>query len=542
MTKKTEKKAKNNEDVREFIDAVKRITASINEGRGKTLALARYKDMPKLEKPDDYHEKCKLIQGYYKKDDLFGRLVDSVTEFAANGHDWEVPIDQRGDMKKGGEKKLLEAERQEAVWRSWDRVINKDINLMPGTGTIDDWIMTKAQLTGMCALTWKYGMVKTNKADDRHRAYKMPRIMVNWPSESVLLVRPDNWEVPEKLYLKEPGTDDKTVTESTDIEEANTADPNPDLSDYREQKSIGDRDETYGSFVIKYKWSPADVTIIDGEGEFDTYKGLYPDPPYEKLLPWLMMREAMCSSDLAILDGLINLLLVWWIGSEKYDPMAKTLAVDGTVERESDFDLAKQLLENQDVKKVMELFLPHYIKPEFITPPTETMTDAEKYIQATKEMLQFFGIFEEDRTFFEQIIKSFRAKILVPFWSLLTQDIVDRNEKKLSEPPNRRYHPLPFNSDKTIVAVQQSHERGEVSTETLHRVIGIDPTVERARVLKEFLRKDREVYNEMVPIQFSQDVVKDGETTTKETSKKTGRKPGKKDENQRKSRDDPKKT
>ena len=36
----------------------------------ESLALAKYKDMPKLNKPDDYHEKIEILEGYYAKDPL----------------------------------------------------------------------------------------------------------------------------------------------------------------------------------------------------------------------------------------------------------------------------------------------------------------------------------------------------------------------------------------------------------------------------------------------------------------------------------------
>lgn len=525
------------EDVKKIIEAAKRINQGLKLARepGDRLALARYKDMPKLEKPDDYHEKCKIIQGYYKKDDLFKRLVDTTTAYAANGHDWEVPIDRQGlaDLKKGGDKKLIEAERQEDIWREWDKILNIDSNMLPGTGRVDKWIMKKAQLTGMSALTWKYGTLSIG--DGRYREVKIPRIIVDWPIESVLLVRAANWEEPERLYVKKPDDDDDTVTEQTEIPEAETTETEPNLKNYRKQMSIADKDPNYGSFVIKYNWSPGDVTIVDGAGEFDLYRGLYPDPPYEACIPWLMMREAMCSSDLAILDGLINLLLVWWIGNEKYEPKAAELATDGTtVIRESDFEIAKALLEDQDVKGVLEVYLPHWLRPEFIFPPTETLTAEGKYVQATRELLQFFGVFEEDKTFFEQTIHDWRNEILIPFWSVLTNDTVRRNPKALTKNPNRRYNPLPFQDDKTIEGILKSHERGEISTETLHRFLGVDPNVERARVQKEWLRKDREVYDEMVAILFSQSVVKGNEKEIKKTTKKTGRPAGKKDEKQRK--------
>lgn len=511
------------------------------------VALARYRDMPKLGKPGDYHEKIKIIQGYYHKDPLFGSLVDMVTSYAADGHEWEVPMRNQSasilqkmvSKLKGGFQ--LDSEKDEQVWREWDSELNTEINnVLPGTGEVDSWIMKKLQLTGMCALTWKYGTIKPG--DGRNRDYTMPVIMVNWPSESVRLERPDRWDKPESFLLKLPDEPDANRGEQNAVLEAETGDVKIDGKKYRRQMSVADHDPEFGSFVIKYNWSPGEVSIVDGEGEVEIHRGLYPDPPYERLIPALMLRESLFSSDLAILDGLINMIMMWVIGTEKYDPKAQQKNKDGTVIRESDVTIVKDMLKNQDVKQVLEVFLPYWVELKWSAPPTDTLMDAKKYIQATIEILQCFGIFDEDRSFFKQLILNYRNKALIPYWRVVTTDVVERNNGNLGAPPNRRYAPLPFDREEIIDSINKSHERGELSTETLHRFLGINPAVERGRLQKEYLSGDRDIYNEMVPIQFSQDVVKPGGKVTKETTKKTGRPSGEKDKSDRKERSDAKKT
>ena len=91
-------------------------------------------------------------------------------------------------------------------------------------------------------------------------------------------------------------------------------------------------------------------------------------------------------------------------------------------------------------------------------------------------------------------------------------------------------------------ALKKSHEQGELSTETYHRFIGVDPTIERARIRKEVAREDRPINDEAVPTRFKQDVVKDTEEgkekTTKTTSENVGRAKGENDKTPRKPRKD----
>jgi len=504
------------------------------------VALAQYKDMPKLKKPDDYHEKIKLLQGYYFKDPLFGSLIDMNIHFATDGHDWEV-ISRKDErlsldkLKSAEVKQKTDSEREEEVWRAWDRKLNGPlVNVYRGSEFVDDWIMWNTQITGMCALTWKYGNVSVSD-DQRTRDYKMPVIMVDWPSQSVLLRKGKSWEDPEEFYTKKPDDNtNKTRKEKDSIPGAEIESPDVSLKNYIFHDPIGRPGSEYGSFVIRYKWSPGSVSMQDKTGEFSTHLGLYPNPPHESCIPWLMMRESLWSSDLQILDGIINFILAWFIGSKEYQLKPKRTDKSGTVVYDGDFAQAKKLLEEYGAKKVLEMFLPHWVKPEVIVPPTDTLLNAEKYIQATIELLSAFGILPSGKSEvgtlgIEQKILYYRNKVLLPFWDMLCEDIVSRNPGALTTIPNRRYNPLPFSRETIMVGVQKAHEQGELSTETYFRFMGIDPTVERARVKKEFARGDRGLYDEMVPTRFKQDVVKGDETETKKNSQAPGRPEGTKD-------------
>ncbi len=518
--------------------------------RGKPddfLALAKYKEMPKLTKPTDYHEKIEIIQGYYLKDPLFSMLVDQTIKFAVDGHDWELisPDDEKltiGELMDSFKNNKVRSEKEENIWRKWDRKLNIELgNVLPGTGIVDEWIAKKTWLTGMCALTWKYGTIPSG--DDRSYDYKMPTIMVNWPSESVRLQKGINWADPEEFWRKIPETDkQKKLTEKNDIPKADTSETADLKKQYEKMSSMSDGKDI-ASFVVKMNWSPGDVAIEDKSSDFDLCRGLYPNPPFEDCIPWLMIREALCSSDLQILDGLINIILLWRMGDKEYNngelrPARKDKS--GTTIK-GDFDYAKLLLETYGAKKVMDMYLPWWITPEFIAPPTETLLNKDKYLQATFQMLAKFGIIlsaegnvsDFNTLFYEQNIKHFRNKILLPFWDMLCGNIVERNTGRLTTIPNRRYNPLPFSRDKIIESIQKGHEQGEVSTETYLRMIDIDPNVERARVRREVGRGDRDIYDKAVPTRFKQDVVKGGEKTTLTTSEGVGRPKGKKDSEKR---------
>lgn len=502
------------------------------------LALAKYKDMPQLTKPTDYHEKVQLIRGYKKKDPIFGQLMGMMKNFIADGHDWEVTSKSAENVSvkdRPNTKKKSASEKEEEIWRNWDIKLNLPLsNILPGTDQVDDWIIDDLLTGGMCGLTWKYGKVGFTE-DNRFRNYEMPIIMVNHPQESIYLRRGTEWYDPEEFYTKRPVSNtqqDIKRTEHDAIPTADTSQGTISKTDYMFHPKIGSSGD-FGSFVLKVNWSPGGVTIVDGNGTFTSYLGLYPDPPYEYCIPWLLAREALLASDIQILDGLINYILAWIIGDESNPPFAERKKADGTV-IPSDFATIKKVLTDQKARKILETFLPHWVKPEFITPPSDTLLSAEKYLQATVNLLVGFGIFAFDgvdlgTTVLEQNINSYRNKVLVPFWDMVGWDIVSRNKDSLTSSPNRRYNPLPFKrSDTLVTAIQKSHEQGEVSTETVLRVFGLDPDVERTRVVKEFIRGDREVYDAQVPVQFSQTVAKDT-TGTKQAKTVDAKKVGTKE-------------
>lgn len=511
--------------------------------KGFAVDLANYKAMPKLNKPKDYHDKIQLLQSYYRKDNLFKSLVDSWIRHAIDGHDWEVisSKDERltvEQLRSSFKDKKSDSEKEEDVWKLWDRELNLALNnVLPGTGRIDEWLLRRVLQTGMCALSWEYG--KVDFEDGRFTSMEVPTIMVDWPSESVRLERSEKWNSPERTWIKKSTKKpNENRIDQGELPKTDLTTEDIDKSTHEFMPSIADRKQT-ATFVVKMNWSPGEVTVRDGDGATTLFEGLYPNPPFESLIPWLMMREALSTSDLQILDGLINVVLAWIIGNEKQDIKASRKEANGTV-IEGDFEKVKKMLEEFGAQKIEEIFLPWWVELKFISPPAETLTNVEKYVQATMELLNAFGIFfsekgaqtDFDLINFEQAINHIRNTILIPFWRMVTGEVVRRN-KNLTTVPNRRYNPLPFSREAVITSIEAMHKSGEISTETMNRVLGIDPTIERARVRKEVGRQDRKVYDEAVPTVFKQDVVKGAGQTSKTSSVPPGRPKNAKDSKKR---------
>jgi len=525
------------DDVKDIISAFESILPTFNKER-EILALARYQEMPKFKKPAGILEKINILRGYHKKDPLFGQLIDSLCNYAVLGPDWEH-VDEEAEMEiiKGKEKEE-KVDYIEKIWRAWDERLNLKVGgLFPGTEEIDKWIMRDLALTGMSVLEWKWSTVKLF-SDSRYKPYQLPVVMVNYPVESVRLERRGNsWlDYEERIYIKK--REQKKGTQA--VPEADKDSAEVSKNEYRRLERMW-AGGTTGSFCLKFGWSPGAVKVTDESQSVDTGLSLYASPPFENCIPWLMQREALCSSDVRLLDGVINYILGWKIGDKDLPMKPQQKNKDGTIKRKGDFQKMKELIEQYGAQKVLEIFLPWFIEPKFYTPPTDTLLSRDKYIEATAEILYRFGILSPanpekqmetfDSVGFEGIIEDFR-RYNAQFWNLLSKEIAERNN--LESSPRRKYSPLPFTRKELLSSIQKSHQSGEISTETMNRLLGVDPRVERSRIFKEVLRGDRKVYEKAVPVQFSQTVAKDGEKKTENTSKTPHRPEGVEEEEERK--------
>lgn len=496
-----------------------------------SLALAKYKEMPKFTKPNSYEEKLKYLRGYYEKDPLFGYLVDAVASHAVSQPDWEyVPTGLNDEFIEAQDGMSKSADIEE-LWRNWDKKLNFGIgNFLPSSSNVDKWIVKDLLLGGMCTLEWKWENMPLFE-DGRKRNYMFPTVMINHPIESVKLrMDGDDWlNYREEILIKIP-TQEVTGAEGSQVPTASKRTTDAAKADYRTLVPMlknGKIGKT-GSFCLKINWSPGSVVILDGASSVTLEGGLYPAPPFENLIPWLLQREALCSSDVTLLDGLINYMLVWVIGDRDLKTPLRPEKKDsaGAIIQKSDFTVLREMLEEYGAKKVMEVFLPWFIRPEFHTPPTDTIMSREKYTEATAELLYRFGIMSlasdklapMDAPGLETIIMQFRDPI-ESFWNMLSTVVGEHNK---IQAPQRRYGLLPFSRDKILEAVLKQHGSGEVSTETVNRLIGLDPILERARVIKEVARKDREVYNKAVPVQFSQTVARGSKANLKAINQAAG--------------------
>lgn len=531
-------------DEQNIIDMLNSLSFVRNKNRKeeKLVALAKYKEMPRLNKPNDYHEKVEMLRGYRAKDPLFSALMSMVSHYAVKDHDWEYIYDDYSMSEQSdsqNEKVAKDAENIEKMWYLWDKKLNRDMpNFIPGTGFVDKWLIDDLAISGMSTVAWKWGEIG-------EKNMKFPTMMINFPVESVRLQREgQTWdEYRETIKVKKPATGNDVKKEGDIVPEAATksAAKGDELKeDYTDLPLISS--PTGGSFCLKHKWSPGGVVVIDKSQGVDLGLGLYPAPPFESCIPWLLLRESLISSDMVILDGLINYILFWKIGDKDMPPWFNKPGkkdATGKVIEESDFTQIKKLLEQYGAQKVMEVFLPWFVNVEFISPPTDTIVSKEKYAQSTAALLYNFGILSAsgetglddfNPVGIEGVIGEFRDTIC-GFWDRLSDEIAVRNE--LVGYPSRRYAPLPFSRETVIEGILKGHEAGEISTETVNRNLGVDPEVEKFRVLKEVKSKFREIYNENVPVRFSQKTVNPDGTETQKTTETPGRPKGTKDKEKR---------
>ena len=500
--------------------------------------------------PHGYHAQCKKAWEMYETDRLFRYLIDRCEDFANNGFEWEIPIEQKINfiewLKKKISKSVSKEEKEKKVWDHWAATLNKKVaNIMPGIDEVNKWIVKHLFLGAMAPLEWEWGRITVDDVD-----YEFPVRMVIHNPLSIALDRSKDAFTDEKMYLKLSQGSNQILElhKETPIGMGTIISRNP--KDWHQIILMGQENKPkLEGFAIKYKWSPADNTALIYGRNVHVGQGLYPTPPFTGLYEILVMRRALTAADLAILDGIINFILDWEIGDNTKlqvapgkeimpnQPRPAKYNSAGQKIEKSTIEMAKEIITSDTRGNVMQLFHPYYIKLNIKIPDTAVLLNTAKYVQSTVEVYQSFGILlspaDKRMDFsginvqnFEELLENIRLKHIKRFWEALASEIVDRNKNKLSAIPNMTFKPLNTKTEAFRESLLNLMKIGKISTRSLHQGYGLDNRVETQAIAREIASGEKALTDRQVPVSYVQakvppttsdinaeedDVVEDGE-------------------------------
>lgn len=480
--------------------------------------------------PLGYHSQVKKSWEMYETDRLFRYLIDRCEDFAANGFEWEIPVEQKMNWLEWLKLKLsnepTKEETEHKVWNYFAANINKNVaNVIPGIDEINKWIVKHFLLGCMAPLQWEWGLIKVDDVE-----YEVPIRMTIHNPMSIALDRKKGTFIEEEMWLKVALSKDEKISESQKETPIGLGSFISKDQSWRRIPLMGSDQDSEG-FALKYKWTPGDNTALVYGRNVHVGQGLYPTPPFASLFDTLVMRRALVAADLAILDGVINFILDWEIGDNtilkdrsgreampnqprpaKYDSSGKQI-------EKSTIEMAKEIITSDTRGNVMQLFHPYYYKLSIKMPDTAVLLNATKYIQSTVEVYEAFGILmspaDKRMDFsgintqnFEQMLENMRLFHIRRFWEALASEIIERNKDKLSVVPNMIFKPLNTKTEAFLTGLLNLINRGKISWETLLQGYGLDKKVEAQRIAKELKSGEKALADAQVPVSFVQAKVK----------------------------------
>lgn len=478
--------------------------------------------------PHGYHEQCKKSWEMYETDRLFRYLIDRCEDFAANGFEWEIPIEKKINYWELFKKKIFKIpskeDKERRVWDKWAATLNKKVaNVMPGIDEVNKWIIKHLLLGAMAPLEWEWGRITVDDVD-----YEMPIRMTIHNPLSIALDRPKDSFANEEMYLKLSLGSKKIIETNKETPIGLGTIIARNANDWHKIILMGQESKPkLEGFAIKYKWSPADNTALVYGRNVHVGQGLYPTPPFTGLYEVLIMRRALTAADLAILDGIINFILDWEIGDNtkiQTSPGRETLPNQprpakydsgGTKIEKSSIEMAKEIITSDTRGNVMQLFHPYYFKLSIKTPDTAVLLNTAKYIQSTVEVYQGFGILlspaDKRMDFtginvqnFEEMLENLRLKHIQRFWEALASEIVERNKDKLTAVPNMIFKPLNTKTEAFRQSLLNLIKIGKISTRSLLQAYGLDDRVELHRILQEIVSGEKDMTDRQVPVSYVQ--------------------------------------
>lgn len=494
--------------------------------------------------PRTYQQRVSRMWGAYATDPLFQFLIDRAVDFAANGFRWEVPAETEGQPwteRLKDRRALGRTEREEDFWAAWSAKVNERVpGVISGLHEIARWCARHLLLGGMFVPAWEIGEMAFGK-----QKFLVPTKITCYSPAQIALQRKRQLFAEERMFLRLPaGMKPMPLREGEQVE----ATPHVVFGDkvnnrdYQELPYIGMKFPVVAkdteAMWIKFNWSPGDLVTIQQARHFMTGAGgLYPYPPFFSLLPQFVMRQKLIAADLAILDGIINYVLLWRCGDKDHPPKPPLRDSSGKVVEKGTIAQMQELIQAGRSGQAIELFLPYYVDLVIKMPDTSVLVNETKYVQSTLEILNRFGILfartsagSKERmeriniTNFEEFLRGLRLH-MASFFQVLAAHIVRINEKKLAAVPNWTPSPLNTKNDAFISQLVALGKLGKLSLQSLLQFHGLDPAVEIPRIAQELSLDVDDLTNANVPVSYVQrtGVPGKGTTTSIPPTRQTGR-------------------
>lgn len=469
----------------------------------------------KLTIPEGFRQRVARMWLMYDYDSAFKYLVDRLMHYGANG--MTIFTEKPNELK---------------FWDEWKIRLNEGIpTIIPGLEEVVKWNMKHMALGGASFNNWQWGEMTIGK-----RTYEVP---VKWTlhnQQSIIITRQGSGfsEYKAGFYVtKNSLTEgDTNWAKAYNIEKIRDAGTDKDVAFPKDPS-------TY--FVLRFNSTPADLTRTDKSPQSDEAAfSLYPTPPFLSVLPTLLMRQQLRAMDLNIVDGFINKMVIWKIGTKEFPPVPEKKDKDGKVVREATIATVKNVITKETKGNVLQLFVPFWVDVDIKTPDMTPLVSSEKYMQSWIELMHAFGIFVNPKTGasgefklintqnFEQMVDFFRRQHIENMLeNTILAEIARRNNLAR---PKIAFKPLNTVTNEFLQNLRELAAMGKVSTDTLLTYHGIEKQYELPLILGELNDTDRfnkgqfkgwselEVFNTNTPVRFKQEVV-DGAPGSREEDK-----------------------
>ena len=476
--------------------------------------------------PQSYQQRVMSVWNAYGTDPLFARLINRACEFAANGSTWEVGSDSDGSWLSRLKNWATKDERQEEFWNLWSDQINYGVpNVLPGLNEVVRWACKHMLLSGMFVPHWELGTMRFGKQD-----FIVPKRITCYPASAVTLARGAGLFMEEDIFLLQPKTGMTNSMFEGQFSEAQQFIPRgmqrpANMEALKPMtKPISDGENWVGqteAFALKYNWTPGDIVgIRRGQTQF-VGAGIYPLPPFYQLLPQFLMRQKLFASDLALLDGVINYILMYKIGDKDFPPKPPIKNSSGAVVEEGTIATVKRLIQENGGRPAMELFVPYYVDLVVKMPDTAVLLSDTKYGASATEIMQAFGILaprtqagarvameKMNTAGFEEFVGAIRQQIGA-FLDLLANHVIEINRPKLDKVPTWSPNPLNTKTEAFIQELYKLAQIGRISMRSLLRYHGLNDKVEVRRIAQELATDTDDLANENVPLSYVQQTVQD---------------------------------
>jgi len=344
---------------------------------GKTISLAI---------PNGFHSKVRACWQMYSDDALLRRLVHRCVEFAGNGVGWELKPNQGAINAK-------KMAKEKDFWNEWSARVNEDVdNVINGLDEVINWGLKHCILEGMAPYNWEWGYMKIGG-----KTYNVPTRFNIHSSLSVALDRKNSQFIEEDIWLRTQYQ--QAISDSSPVNIA-TDGGQWDKKGYIKLQQMGKRkNAVQEAFCLKYMWTPGSQTAYRYSSLPDVGIGLYPEPMLVGLIPVIKKKMMLRSSEISTIDGIVNALILWKIGSDKVELEAPGTNADGTLASKGTIGTIRDILFSQSdgdqrsLDPMTQLFVPWFVNFEMHIPDLQLLLNADKYFSITQEIFEAFGIF-----------------------------------------------------------------------------------------------------------------------------------------------------